>query len=95
MLNSLPSLSVICVVRAAVQEAGKHYEYFDQTDQDDYYEENKNEVAHQIKGLRHVQTDTHCTFMILAAVYMQLKSQQKLLQNSAVLWTAQRDEYEI
>lgn len=67
-LDSLPWPPVISVVRSAVEEAREHYEYFDKSHQDHYDEENKYEVAHQIKGLRHVETYTHCTFIILSKI---------------------------
>ena len=48
-------LIVFCVVRA-IQEAGEHDENFDQPNQDYNDEEDKYEIAHQIKCFRHFHT---------------------------------------
>ena len=43
------------VVRA-IQEAGEHEEDLDEAHQDDEYEEDNDEIAHQIEGFPHFQS---------------------------------------
>ena len=72
----------IRVVRA-VQEAGEHEEDLDEAHQDDEYEEDNDEIAHQIKGLPHFQAQfvsaaSQCCLKYISGSSPQFKCKENL-----------------
>ena len=56
--TSIPLPRPVISVWAAVEEARKHEEDLDHPDQNNDDEENQNEVAHQVEGLRHGESSS-------------------------------------